>query len=157
MYFLRTSLKIADEVVIWNIYNTIREIEQTFRTLKTELDLRPIYHKTDKATMAHLHLGILAYWLVNTIRCQLKSHGINHSWTEIVRIGNTQKILTTSGQNTFDKTVTVRKCTQPDEKLSQLLQILKIPPKPFGKRKSVVHKLLPRKNETHQNQSFMSG
>jgi transposase len=157
MYFLRTSLKITDEVIIWNIYNTIREIEQTFRTLKTELDLRPIYHKTDKATMAHLHLGILAYWLVNTIRCQLKAHGINHSWTEIVRIGNTQKILTTSGQNTFDKTVTVRKCTQPNEKLSQLLQILKIPPKPFGKRKSVVHKLMPLKNESNQNQSFMSG
>lgn len=157
MYFLRTSLKIADEVIIWNIYNTIREIEQTFRTLKTELDLRPIYHKTDQATMAHLHLGILAYWLVNTIRCQLKSHGINHSWTEIVRIGNTQKIITTSGQNTFDKTVTVRKCTQPNEKLSQLLGLLKIPPKPFGKRKSVVHKLLPRKNESNQNQSFMPG
>jgi transposase len=157
MYFLRTSLKIADEVIIWNIYNTIREIEQTFRTLKTELDLRPVYHKTDKATMAHLHLGILAYWLVNTIRCQLKSHGINHSWTEIVRIGNTQKIVTTSGQNTFDKTVTVRKCTQPDEKLSKLLQILKISPKPFSKRKSVVHKLLPRKNQTNQNQFIMSG
>ena len=157
MYFLRTSLKIADEVIIWNIYNTIREIEQTFRTLKTELDLRPIYHKTDQSTMAHLHLGILAYWLVNTIRCQLKSHGINHSWTEIVRIGNTQKIITTSGQNTFDKTVTVRKCTQPNEKLSQLLGLLKIPPKPFGKRKSVVHKLLPRKNESNQNQSFMPG
>ena len=157
MYFLRTSLKITDEVIIWNIYNTIREIEHTFRTLKTELDLRPIYHKTDKATMAHLHLGVLAYWLVNTIRCQLKSHGINHSWTEIVRIGNTQKIITTSGQNTFDKTVTVRKCTQPNEKLSQLLQLLKIPPKPFGRRKSVVHKLLPRKNENIQNQSFMSG
>ena len=157
MYFLRTSLKITDEVIIWNIYNTIREIEHTFRTLKTELDLRPIYHKTDKATMAHLHLGVLAYWLVNTIRCQLKSHGINYSWTEIVRIGNTQKIITTSGQNTFDKTVTVRKCTQPNEKLSQLLQLLKIPPKPFGRRKSVVHKLLPRKNENIQNQSFMSG
>ena len=157
MYFLRTSLKITDEVTIWNIYNTIREIEQTFRTLKTELDLRPVYHKTDRATMAHLHLGILAYWLVNTIRCQLKSHGINHSWTEIVRIGNTQKIITTSGQNTFDKTVTVRKCTQPDEKLSQLLGLLKILPKPFGRRKSVVHKLLPRKNQSNQNQSFMSG
>jgi len=157
MYFLRTSLKVADEVIIWNIYNTIREIENTFRTLKNELDLRPIYHKTDKATMAHLHLGILAYWLVNTIRCQLKSHGINHSWSEIVRIGNTQKIITTSGQNTFDKTVTVRKCTRPGEKLSQLLDLLKIPQKPFGKRKSVVHKLPLRKNENNQNQSFMSG
>lgn len=157
MYFLRTSLKIADEVIIWNIYNTIREIEHTFRTLKTELDLRPIYHKTDKATMAHLHLGILAYWLVNTIRCQLKSHGINHSWTEIVRIGNTQKILTTGGQNTFDKTVTVRKCTEPNEKLSKLLALLKIPPKPFRKRKSVVHKLPPRKNQINQNQLISSG
>jgi transposase len=152
VYFLRTSLKMADEVIIWNIYNTIREIEHTFRTLKTELDLRPIYHKTDKATMAHLHLGLLAYWLVNTIRCQLKSQGINHSWTEIVRIGNTQKILTTKGQNTFDKTVTVRKCTQPEEKLSQLLALLKIPPKPFTKRKSVVHKLHRRKNQINQNQ-----
>ncbi len=154
MYFLQTSLKIADEVIIWNIYNTIREIEQTFRALKTEFDLRPVYHKTDKATMAHLHLGILAYWLVNTIRCQLKSHGINHPWTEIVRIGNTQKIISTSGQNTFDKKVTVRKCTQPNEKLNQLLGLLKIPPKPFTKRKSVVHKPLPPKNENNKNQSF---
>ena len=40
----------------WNIYNTIREIESSFRTLKTDLDLRPIYHKNDDATMAHLHL-----------------------------------------------------------------------------------------------------
>jgi len=36
------------------------------------LDLRPIYHKNDDATIAHIHLGLLAYWLVNTIRYQLK-------------------------------------------------------------------------------------
>lgn len=63
LYFLRTNLNVADEIVVWNIYNTIREIENAFRTLKTDLDLRPIYHKNDDATMAHLHLGILAYWL----------------------------------------------------------------------------------------------
>ncbi len=72
IYFLRTNLNVQDEVVVWNIYNTIREIENTFRTLKTDLDLRPIYHKNDDATMAHLHLGLLAYWLVNTVRYQLK-------------------------------------------------------------------------------------
>jgi hypothetical protein len=57
IYFLRTNLNVQDEVVVWNIYNTIREIENTFRTLKTDLYLRPIYHKNDDATMAHLHLG----------------------------------------------------------------------------------------------------
>jgi hypothetical protein len=40
-YFLRTSLEIGEEL-LWKIYNIIREIEESFRTLKTDLDLRPI-------------------------------------------------------------------------------------------------------------------
>ncbi|MBK7097946.1 MAG: hypothetical protein IPH58_05800 [Sphingobacteriales bacterium] len=59
------------------IYNTIREIESTFRVLKTDLDLRPIYHKRDESSMAHLHLGLLVYWIANTIRHQLKQSGIH--------------------------------------------------------------------------------
>ncbi len=148
IYFLRTNLNVKDEVTVWNIYNTIREIENTFRTLKTELDLRPIYHKNDNATMAHLHLGILAYWLVNTIRYQLKGHHINSCWSEIVRIGNTQKVITTSGTNTYNKIITTRKCSRPSENLSQLFTILKTKHQPFTKRKSVVHKTEKKKNET---------
>ena len=67
IYFIRTCLKPENEHIVWIIYNTIREIESVFRCLKTDLDLRPIYHKSDDATLAHLHLGLLAYWLVNTI------------------------------------------------------------------------------------------
>jgi transposase len=91
IYFLRTSLKGTEEKTLWAIYNIIREIEYTFRVLKTDLDLRPIYHKTDSAAMAHLHLGMLAYWLVATIRYQLKQQGINSDWREIVQTMNTQK------------------------------------------------------------------
>jgi len=150
VYFLRTNMDLKDEVVVWNIYNTIREIENTFRTLKTDLDLRPIYHKNDDATMAHLHLGLLAYWLVNTIRYQLKNNGINSCWSEIVRIGNTQKIITTSGCNTHDKIITVRKCSLPTQNLAHIYSILKIKPQPFTKRKSVVHKLELKKNISQQ-------
>ncbi|MGI6047926.1 MAG: hypothetical protein ACOYEG_07965 [Petrimonas sp.] len=129
-----------NESVLWDIYNTIREIESSFRTLKTDLDLRPIYHRNDDSTMAHLHLGILAYWLVNTIRYQLKAGGINSVWKEIVRIGNTQKMITTTGQNTFDKIISVRKCSVAESSLKEIYKKLKIPDKPFPKRKSVVHK-----------------
>jgi hypothetical protein len=52
VYFLRTSLEANSEAVLWQCYNIIREIEATFRTLKTELDLRPIYHQKDENTMA---------------------------------------------------------------------------------------------------------
>jgi len=157
IYFLRTNMKVTDEVVVWNIYNTIREIEGAFSTLKTDLDLRPIYHKSDKATMAHLHLGIMAYWLVNTVRYQLKNHNINSCWSEIVRIGNTQKVITTTGTNTFDKMVTVRKCSQPNEKLKAIYDILKTNYKPFKKRKSVVHKVELKKIETQQRRLLESG
>lgn len=148
LYFLRTSLLLKDEVMIWNIYNTIREIESSFRTLKTDLDLRPVYHKSDAGTMAHLHLGLLAYWVVNTVRCKLKAHGINSHWQEIVRIGNTQKIITTHGTNTAGVVIGVRKCSEPGEQLKNIQSILLIKPKPFAKRKSVVHKPELKKNET---------
>jgi len=148
LYFLRTSLMMEDEVMIWNIYNTIREIENSFRTLKTDLDLRPVYHKSDAGTLAHLHLGLLAYWMVNTVRCKLKAHGINSQWQEIVRIGNTQKIITTHGTNAAGMTIGVRKCSEPTEQLRNIQSILLIKPKPFTKRKSVVHKPELKKNET---------
>jgi hypothetical protein len=157
IYFLRTNMKVNDEVVVWNIYNTIREIESTFRTLKTDLDLRPIYHKTDRATMAHLHLGILAYWLVNTVRFQLKGNNVHSLWSEIVRIGNTQKVITTTGTNTFEKMVGVRKCSQPDKKLKSIYDILKTNYKPFRKRKSVVHKMTLKKIETQQQRLLTPG
>ena len=150
IYFLRTNLNVCDEVIVWNIYNTIREIENTFRTLKTDLDLRPIYHKNDNATMAHLHLAILAYWLVNTVRYQLKSKHINSCWTEIVRIANTQKVITTTAKNSLGETVSTRKCSEPNESLKAIYETLKSNYKPFRKRKSVVHKPRPEKIEIQQ-------
>ena len=156
-YFIRTNMCIKDEVVIWNIYNTIREVEQTFRILKTDLDLRPIYHKTDEATMAHLNLGLLAYWLVNTVRCQLKTKGITSSWKEIVRIANTQKAITTTGFNKAEQAITVRKCSQPTNKLKEIQEILNVKNRPYTKLKSVVHKLKTEKWNTYKLREISSG
>jgi hypothetical protein len=66
VYFLRTSIEQANEQLIWTIYNCIREIESSFRTLKTDLDLRPVYHKSDEGSVAHIHLGVMAYRVVNS-------------------------------------------------------------------------------------------
>ena len=138
IYFLRTSLKEKDETTLWTIYNIIREIEYTFRVLKTDLDLRPIYHKTDDASMAHLHLGILAYWLVATIRYQLKQQGITSDWREIVRTMNTQKCLTTSVENIKDQTISIRQCTEPTKEVRKIYDLLKYKYVPFTRKKSVV-------------------
>ena len=137
IYFLRTTLDDKNETTLWHIYNVIREIEYTFRVLKTDLDLRPIYHKTDNASMAHLNLGLLAYWLVSTIRYQLKQKGFNSQWNEIVRTMNTQKCVTTSMTNIDEKRISVRKCTEPTRKVKQIYDILKYKYVPFHRKKSV--------------------
>ena len=157
VYFIRTNLKEEDEKMLWTIYNTIREIESTFRALKTDLDLRPVYHKNDDATMAHLHLAIMAYWLVNTIRHQLKGSNINHCWKEIVRIANTQKEVTTSAQNTYDKTIHIKRCSEPSEKLVAILNALKYKSKPFKKLNVVVHKPPLKNSLALDNRTNLSG
>jgi hypothetical protein len=138
IYFLRTSLNEKDEKTLWTIYNAIREIEYTFRVLKTDLDLRPVYHKTDDASMAHLHLGMLAYWLVVTIRHQLKQKGIHSDWREIVRIMNTHKCVTTSVVNIEEKVISVRQCTEPTQQVKRIYELLKYKYVPFIRKKSVV-------------------
>jgi hypothetical protein len=83
-----------------------------------------IYHRRDDSSMAHLHLGILAYWVVNTIRYQLKCHKINSRWKELVRIMNTQKAVTTLAQNESELVIKIRRCTDPNPKARQIYDAL---------------------------------
>jgi len=154
VYFLRTSLDGQSQEMLWQFYNTIREIEATFRVLKTDLDLRPIYHQQDDSTMAHLYLGILAYWLVNTVRYQLKQNGINSGWKEIVRIMNTQKVVTTLAQNNVEDVIKIRRCSDPNQKVIQLYDALKFKYAPFKKKKFVVHKSELEDSQTIEQHDF---
>jgi len=140
VYFLRTSVQTNTEQNVWQFYNTIREVEARIRVLKTDLDLRPVYHQKDENTMAHLHLGLLAYWLVNTARHQLKKEGIHSGWREIVRTMNTQKAVTTLAQNNHEEVIIIRRCSEPNQQVRKLYDALKFKYAPFAKRKSVVHK-----------------
>lgn len=90
-YFLRTSPEQKDEKLVWDIYNTVRNIEEVFRILKLDLRIRPDFHQKDENTTAHLFLGVLAYSIVNTVLRKLKKQGIHHGWSNIIRIMNTQK------------------------------------------------------------------
>jgi len=138
VYLLRTNLDEKDVQIQWTIYNTIREIEASFRTLKTDLDLRPVYHKKDDAAMAHLHLGLLAYTVVNTIRHQLKLKGINNEWRDITRIMNTQKMVTTTMVNQYEQTIIIRQTSEASDQVESIYKALSYKNKPFARKKYVV-------------------
>lgn len=121
VYFIRTNYKNPNEKELWDIYNTIREVEATFRCLKSDLNIRPVHHQNDSRIEAHIYQTILAYQLVNTIRHMLKAQGINHDWTNIVRIMSTQTIQTIE-LPTDKKTIHLRKPSKP---IAQAQQIYK--------------------------------
>ena len=135
IYFLRTNVATFDEKTTWDYYNLTREIECTNRQLKTDLNLRPIYHKKDDRSDAHLFLGLLSYWIVNTIRYRLKQSGVTHYWTEIVRIMSTQKAVTTEGTNTLGEKVYMRLCSEPTKAAEDIYDKLKYKNMPFRKIK----------------------
>ena len=135
IYFLRTNVDTFDEKTTWDYYNLTREIECTNRQLKTDLNLRPIYHKKDDRSDAHLFLGLLSYWIVNTIRYRLKQSGVTHYWTEIVRIMSTQKAVTTEGTNALGGKVYTRLCSEPTKAAEDIYDKLKYKKMPFRKIK----------------------
>lgn len=138
VYFIQTNLDESRETTLWTIYNTLTEIEATFRVLKTDLSLRPVFHKKDENIEAHLFLGMLAYQLVAFVRYQLKQHNIHHDWRNIVRIMNTQKLVTSSMKTKTGKLIRIKKSSLPRVKVKEIYDTLHFKYQPFCMKKSVV-------------------
>lgn len=130
-YFLRTNVATLDEKSTWDYYNLIREIETSNRQLKTDLELRPIYHQKDDNSDAHLFFGLLSYWIVNTIRHKLKQHDTVHYWTELKRILSTQKAITTEAVNALGEIIEMRQCSDPTDSAAEIYRQLGYRSKPF--------------------------
>jgi hypothetical protein len=137
VYFIRTSLKQAEEKLVWDIYNTIRGVESTFRVLKTDLHLRPVFHRKDDHMMAHLYLGILVYMVVHTIRFRLSKRGIHHDWQNIRRIMNTQKAGTITVNDNQGKKIHIRVCSKPSAGVREIYTAMGYKPMPFHRRRFV--------------------
>ena len=61
----------------------LTDLEAVFRSLKAELDLRPIDHHKSARVGGHLFISVLAYHLVHSLRVRLKAQGIHLSWESL--------------------------------------------------------------------------
>lgn len=85
-YFLRTNLIDMEAKKLWQLYNTLRGVEDAFRFMKSSLGLRPIYHQKEQRVDGHLWISILAYHLMQNCLYQLQEKGLNHHWQTIRKI-----------------------------------------------------------------------
>jgi hypothetical protein len=138
VYFLRCSQKQLTEELIWDIYNMLREVESTFRCLKTDLEIRPIHHQKDENSEAHIFVGLVAYQLVNAIRRGLKQEGIDHSWKRIRNIMSSQTIVSTRMKLENKDSLILRSSTRPNVEQAKIYQALKFKQSNSKMRKKAV-------------------
>ena len=149
-YVLLTSLDENDELNVWKFYNVIRTVEETFHTLKSDLDMRPVYHKGDDGIKAHLNLAVLAYWIVSVTMYRLKKKGYpNVRWEEIRRIAGAQVMVTTRMETVRGETIEIRQATEEEHELATIYSLLDITPHPMGTRKFVGPPKIPPEKSHH--------
>ena len=116
----------------------LTDIEATFRSLKTELGLRPVYHQKEERVTGHLFITLLAYHLVHTLRYQLKQQGIHLSWDSIRQRMATQQRLTLILPTDEKKIIYLRTTTRPEVQQQEIYAALGIQPDLLGKRKTIM-------------------
>jgi transposase len=137
VYCLRTNEMNWDEASLWKTYIMLTDLEAVFRSLKSELGLRPIYHHKEDRAEGHLFITVLAYQAVQALRRKLKTQDINESWTTLREIFSVQQRVTATFKQRDGRTLHVRKTTVAEPKLRRLSDALNLTASPVGVRKLV--------------------
>ncbi len=106
-YVLRTSHTGWSVETVARTYWRLTEIERTFRVMKSDLGLRPIYHSRDDRIEGHLFITVLAYHAAHLVRTRLKEHGIHDSWATIRdKLNRIRRITTKMVKNQYRYLIT---------------------------------------------------
>jgi len=138
VYCIRTTLSAPTDAELWRIYSMLTNLEAVFRSLKTDLGLRPVHHQIERRVDAHLFISVLAYYFVHTIRLQLKAQGLNDSWQTLRKTLSNQMRITATLQRRDGRTVHVRKATRPEPAQQTIHSVLKLSANPGGTQQTVV-------------------
>jgi len=132
VYCLRTNEHSWNAESLWKTYIMLTDLEAVFRSLKSELGLRPVYHRKEDRADGHLFITVLAYQAVQILRRKLKANGINESWTTLRDTLSVQQRVTAMFKRRDGRTLHVRKATLPEPKLANLYKTLNLNSAPGG-------------------------
>ena len=138
VYCLRSNELTWDAEQLWRTYIMLTDLEAVFRSLKSELGLRPIFHSKEERSDGHLFISVLAYQFVQVLRSRLKDRGIHTSWAGLREILSVQRRVTATFVQKDGRTLHVRKATQPEPELKRLYDLLAIEPLPGGTKKLTI-------------------
>jgi transposase len=137
-YLLRTNLTAGTAEELWSRYMQLTEAEASFRALKSELSIRPLFHQKEPRVKAHVMVAFLGYALWVTLKHLLKRRvaivpepsrsGVNNaeplSPMKALALLSTLQSADIVLPTTDGREIRLRRVTEPDAEQKSLLRQL---------------------------------
>ncbi len=137
-YFLRSNRTDLGARELWQIYNTLRNVEDAFRFMKSSLGLRPMYHQKERRVDGHLWITVMAYHLIQHCLYQLKQQNIRHNWETVRKIMRSRIRVTAKATLEDGKTLHHRSSTKAEGEQVDLYLALGLSSQILGTRKIIL-------------------
>jgi transposase len=135
-YLLKTDREDLNAEEVWRIYTLLTRAEAAFRTLKSPLAERPIFHHKEGRVEAHIFLCVLAYHLLISIEKTLLDQDVHTSWATVRETLKTHQVATIVLPTEANTELRIRKTSTPEPAHRELYEKLAVPPEIIRPRKS---------------------
>ena len=125
-YLLRSNLTAEDPGVLWERYVQLTQIEAAFKAMKSELGLRPIYHRLGDRVEAHILVAFLAYCLLVTLKKRLQALAPGLTPRSVLETLTPMQMLDVTFPTTDGRRLVMPRYTQPTPEQTLLLHQLQL-------------------------------
>jgi transposase len=126
-YVLKTDRQDLTADEIWRTYILLTRVESAFRSMKSPLMERPIFHHLKNRTQTHIFLCVLAYHLLVAIEKRFLDKGIHTSWWTIRQQLSTHQVVTVVLPTANGRILKIRKAGSPEPVHREIYETLRIP------------------------------
>jgi hypothetical protein len=137
-YLLRTNLTESKPDVVWQRYFLLTQVEAAFKSLKSDLAVRPVYHQLEHRVEAHIFLAFLAYCLIVTLRQKLRYYAPGLTARDVLDKLSAIVMIDVRIPTTDSRMLEMRRYSQPELEHRIILDKLKVrlpkqpPPKVYS-------------------------
>ena len=118
--------------VLWEWYMQLVRVEESFKTLKSDLNLRPIHHQIERRVEAHILVAFLGYCLTMTLRMKLSASAPGLTPRAALQSLSSIQMLEVHVPTSDGRTLVMPRYTEPEAQQKLILEQLglSLPPQP---------------------------
>lgn len=132
-YLLRSNISLENASELWQMYIQLTNVESAFRTLKSDLAIRPIFHQLDSRIEAHIFIVFIAYCLYVTLQHRSRATAPGLTARSILEQMKQLQMVDLTAPTTDGRWLLMSRFTQPNKTQALLLAQLQLPLPPQPK------------------------